>query len=220
MGGIFGDDMSSLIAILCIITMTWVGVIIGMLGVYLWGTVEDAVDWFKEQNNKFEANIDDLREARNKIKDIAKNVFVDVRKLQKHSKELTKHLGAFEELRASLQEICDDNQKLEEMLDEINEQYADLVTVISENERASLLSIFYEVSTMDREEGLTKREYRKFLGRLNKKTRELFIKNGDFDALDVDGSGRLELPEFEAILESVLQKQEDLNIQHYMVEGK
>merc|ERR1712228_116260 len=175
---------------------------------------------FKEQNNKFEANIDDLREARNKIKDIAKNVFVDVRKLQKHSKELTKHLGAFEKLRASLQEICDDNQKLEEMLDEINEQYADLVTVISENERASLLSIFYEVSTMDREEGLTQREYQKFLGRLNKKTRELFMKNGDFDALDVDGSGRLELPEFEQILENVLQKQENLNIQHYMVEGK
>ena len=118
-----------------------------------------------------------------------------------------------------MQEICDDNQKLENMLDEINEQYADLVTVISENERASLLSIFYEVSTMDREEGLTQREYQKFLGRLNKKTRELFIKNGDFDALDVDGSGRLELPEFEQILENVLQKQENLNIQHYMVEG-
>ena len=97
--GIFGDEMSSLISILSIITMTWVGVIIGMLGVYLWGTVEDAVDWFKTQNKKFEANVDELSKTRNKIKDIAKNVFVDVRKLQQHSKELTKHLGAFEELR-------------------------------------------------------------------------------------------------------------------------
>merc|ERR1719461_1593423 len=70
--GIFGDEMSALISILSIITMTWLGVIVGMLGVYLWGTVEDAVDWFKDQNNKFEANIDELKKARNAIKDIAK----------------------------------------------------------------------------------------------------------------------------------------------------
>ena len=218
--GLFGDDIASLISILTICTMTWVGAIIGMIGVYLWGTVEDCVDWFKQQNNKFETNIDSLKETRVKVKEIAKNVFTDVKKLQGHSKELSKHLGAFEELRSSLEEICGDNQKLSDMLDEINNQYNDLVTVISQNERASLLSIYYEVSILDRDEGLSKREYTKFLGRLNNKTKQLFKEEGEFEELDLDHSGNLELDEFEAILDRIIAKQEKLNVQHYMTNNK
>ena len=218
--GLFGDDIASLISMLTICTMTWVGAIVGMLGVYIWGTVEDCVDWFRAQNDKFESNIDHLKETRTEVKRIAKDVFDDVKKLQDHSKELSKHLGAFEELRNSLEEICGENQKLEEMLDEINDQYKDLVTVISQNERASLLSIYYEVSILDRDEGLSRREYEKFLGRLNNKTKQLFKQVGDFDELDEDDSGVLELDEFEKILDKVIAKQEELNIQDYMHGGR
>ena len=217
--GLFGDEMASLISILTICTMTWVGSIIGMIGVYVWGTVEDCVDWFRAQNDKFESNIDHLKETRTEVKKIAKNVFDDVKKLQGHSKELSKHLGAFEELRNSLEEICGENKKLEEMLDEINDQYKDLVTVISQNERASLLSIYYEVSILDRDEGLSRREYDKFLGRLNNKTKQLFKECGEFDIIDEDKSGVLELDEFEKLLDKVIAKQEELNIQHYMNDG-
>lgn len=217
--GLFGDDMAALISILTICTMTWVASIVGMIGVYVWGTVEDCVDWFKAQNSKFEGNIENLKETRTEVKKIAKNVFDDVKKLQGHSKELSKHLGAFEELRNSLEEICGQNKKLEEMLDEINNQYKDLVTVISQNERASLLSIYYEVSILDRDEGLSRREYDKFLGRLNNKTKELFKECGTFDSIDVDHSGVLELDEFEDLLDKVIQKQEEKNIEHYMNDG-
>eukprot|EP01084_Bolivina_argentea_P013503 25362_1 len=214
--GIFGDDLNSIISILSICAMTWVGALIGMMGVYVWGTVEDCIDWFKDQNNKFENNLDILRSTRGKIKSIAKDVFKDVKTLQTHSKELTKHLSAFEELRNSLEAICGDNQRLEAMLDEINDQYKDLVHVISQNERASLLSIYYEVSILDRDEGLSKKEYKKFLGRLNNKTKALFLEEGDFDALDLDDSGTLDLEEFERILDDVIAKQEKLTLQHYM----
>eukprot|EP01083_Nonionella_stella_P122141 367322_1 len=216
--GIFGPSISSLISILSLCAMTWVGAIVGMIGVYLWGTVEDCVDWFKQQNNNYENSIDDLKQTRSEIRQIAKQVFDNVRDLQRESKELSTHLEAFEELRHSLQAICGDNQDLNHMLDELNDQYMDLATVISQNERASLLAIYYEVSILDREEGLSKRDYQKFLARLNQKTKQLFLNQGDFDALQLDESGRLGLEEFETILDDVIAKQERLNIQHYMNE--
>jgi len=214
--GLFGDDVIALISILSICTMTWVGSIVGMIGVYVWGTVEDCVDWFRAQNSKFDHNIENLKNVRSKVKEVAKNVYANVSKLQHHSKELTKHLESFEELRSSLQEICGKNEELSQVLDQINAQYKDLVTVISQNERASLLSIYYEVSILDHDEGLSKKEYQKFLGRLNNKTKELFLEIGEFEALDLDQSGTLELDEFERILDMVIEKQENLNIQHYM----
>eukprot|EP01084_Bolivina_argentea_P232551 391933_1 len=205
--GIFGPSISSLISILSLCAMTWVGAIVGMIGVYLWGTVEDCVDWFKQQNNNYENSIDDLKQTRSEIRQIAKQVFDNVRDLQRESKELSTHLEAFEELRHSLQAICGDNQDLNHMLDELNDQYMDLATVISQNERASLLAIYYEVSILDREEGLSKRDYQKFLARLNQKTKQLFLNQGDFDALKLDESGRLGLEEFETILDDVIAKQ-------------
>eukprot|EP00484_Ammonia_sp_Unknown_P022259 CAMPEP_0197040804 /NCGR_PEP_ID=MMETSP1384-20130603/17456_1 /TAXON_ID=29189 /ORGANISM="Ammonia sp." /LENGTH=315 /DNA_ID=CAMNT_0042471629 /DNA_START=50 /DNA_END=997 /DNA_ORIENTATION=- len=214
--GLFGDEMASLISILSICTMTWVGAIVGMIGVYLWGTVEDCVDWFREQNNKFAQNIGVLTETRKQVKEVTRKVFSDVQALQEQSAALTKHLDSFEELRASLEKICGDNKDLNKMLGEINDQYNDLVTVISQNERASLLSIYYEVSMLDREGGLNEREYTKFLGRLNNKTKQLFMEYGDFATVDKDGDGNVDLKEFEAVLDEVIKAQEKLNVQHYM----
>ena len=104
------------------------------------------------------------------------------------------------------------------MLDEVNAQYTDLVDLISQNERASLLSIYFEVSVLDadRKDGITKREWKRFLGRLNNKTKDLFLQIGDFDQLDLDHSGMLEMGEFEKILDQVIEKQQELNLQHLM----
>ena len=215
--GVFGPGVSDLIAILVLCGMTWVGALVGMIGLYLWGTIEDCIEWFKSQNNKFADNVQILAETRERLKGIAKNVYLDVKQLQRHSKELSHHLEAFEDLRDSLQEICEDNQKLEDMLDEINAQYNDMVDLISQNERASLLSIYFEVSVLeDRRDGITKREWKRFLGRLNNKTKDLFLEIGDFDALDLDHSGTLDLEEFEKILDRVLERQHDLNLKHLM----
>ena len=93
--GYFGPGEASLVSILIICAMSLVGAFVGMIGLYLWGTVEDCIDWFKGQNNKFEDNLHILSETKDKLKGIAKNVYLDVKQLQKHSTELSKHLEAF-----------------------------------------------------------------------------------------------------------------------------
>ena len=88
--------------------------------------------------------------------------------LQAHSKQLSKHLVVFEEFKSSFEAICDDDdEKLNDILDETENQYNDLLILTSQCERASLLSIYYQVCTLDRNEGLTKREYNQFLAILN-----------------------------------------------------
>ena len=49
------------------------------------------------------------------------------------------------------------------------------------------LSIYFEVAVLDRkEDGVSRKEWRRFLGRFNNNTKQLFLDGGDFDALDLD----------------------------------
>ena len=64
----------------------------------------------------------------------------------------------------------------------------------------------------DRKDGISKKEWKRFLGRLNNKTKDLFLEIGDFERLDLDRSGTLDLNEFEQILDAVIEKQQQLNL--------
>merc|ERR1712228_355986 len=98
------------------------------------------------------------------------------------------------------------------MMDDVNKQYDDLVTLIGNNERAQLLSIYYEVSTKDREDGLSENEYQRFLGRLNEKTRQVFFRQGSFDVLSGEDD-IMQLEEFEKVLDKVIEEQQQEAIQ-------
>ena len=206
------DDIGGIIAVLSICAMTWFGAIIGMVGTYLWGSVEDAIDYFKQENDKYHTNLEDLKGIRSNLRDETKGVFFAVGKLSKNAKDLERHLEEFDELRRELSEICESNEELNEMMDAVNKQYEDLVNLIGNNERAQLLSIYYEVSTKDREDGLSAWEYERFLGRLNGRTREYFEKQGSFDVLSGDDD-IMDLQEFEKVLDKVIEEQQEEAIQ-------
>eukprot|EP01084_Bolivina_argentea_P152052 265299_1 len=202
------DFVGAIIALICIITMTWVGSIIGMVGTYLWGSVEDAIDFFKKQNEKFEFNVKDLQKIRMEVREETKQLFFGVGKLNRTAKNLDSTIGEFDSLRQELGKVCGKNKKLNDMLDEINGQYNDLVSIIGANERAQLFSIYYEVSTKDKQQGLSQMEYERFLGRLNQSTKDFFEEQGTFHQLAGDDA-IIDLTEFEQVLDVVIKKQEE-----------
>merc|ERR1712013_687131 len=186
---------------------------------YLFGTITETIGVMKRENDKFGYEIDQLRDTRNDLKSTTKGIFYEVGKLQQDSKELDESLQQFDQLRKDLAEIAEKNEGIGYLVDDINGQMDAMTEVISNNERASLLSIYYEVSTRDREEGLSESEYDRFLGRLNLKTKKYFEECGTFH--DIAGDDDIiDLREFEALLDEVIGKQEQEFIKEHIGGGR
>ena len=67
--------------------------------------------------------------------------------------------------------------------------------------------IYYEVCIRDGEAGLSKEEYNRFLGRLNRNTKQIFKEEGTFE--EIAGEDHIiDLVEFEELLDKVIEKQE------------
>jgi len=209
------DVLQAIIALLVIVALTWFASFVGMIGVYKWGSVEGMIEFFSRKNNEFDEQIQVLQENKSKVKGEAKLMHYTVGKLKQHGKELQMHLKEFDELRISLEQMVSDNQGLTEMLDEINKQIDDWHRLIFENERAGLLSIYYECSFRDGQEGLSKDEYQRFLGKLNEKTRREFELQGGFLVMDKDGSGIVDLYEFMDMVYGVLESVQHDAIKQY-----
>ena len=90
--GIFGSSISGIISILAILAMTWLGAIVGMIGTYLYGTIQETIAVMAKENDKFAFNIDQLAGVRSELKTVTKGVFFEVAKLQQDSKELDESL--------------------------------------------------------------------------------------------------------------------------------
>ena len=118
---------------------------------------------------------------------------------------MERNVEAFDQLRQDLEKVCGKNVKLDQMLTEINKQYDDWQQLIYENEKAHLLGIYFDVSLRDGEHGLTRDEYQRFLGRLNKKTKKEFEIQGGFDVMDSDQNGIVDLNEFQSMLDIVFE---------------
>eukprot|EP01084_Bolivina_argentea_P072642 131895_1 len=195
----------SIIALIIIIIFTLLGSFVGMFGLYRWGSVEDCSDYFKQKNMEYQDELGTLGGIKGSVREEAKNIYFSVGKLSGIAGDLEKNLNEFENLRKELEKVCDKNEELSKMLDEINNQYDDWQQLIYDNEKAHLTSIYYEISLRDGEHGLTKDEYIRFLGRLNKKTRKQFELQGGFDAMDKDGNGVVDWMEFDHMIDIIYQ---------------
>ena len=81
-------------------------------------------------------------------------------------------MEAFEQLRQDLEGVKDKNKDILDMITEINQQYDDWQELAYENEKAHLLGIYFDCSLRDGQHGLTQDEYKRFLGRLNRRTKQ------------------------------------------------
>ena len=74
--------------------------------------------------------------------------------------------------------------------------------------RAGILSAYYDAALKDDEEGMSEREYKRFLAKLDKKTRDVFKSFGSFE--EVSGSdGLIDLNEFQQLVDKLLASQAD-----------
>ena len=189
-----------------VILLTWTGVFVGINGIYSWSKVKDCVNWLKQQNDEYKSNIKALADRKAELKRNISALHVNVSKLKKNSGDLQRNLDKFKTLRDELQALCEKDDTFEHLLNEINSQCDDLQTTIDRNERAELMAIYFDISLKDEDcgkDGLSRKEYTRFLSRVNSETRMNFGRFGDFD---LDDDARLALAEFKCTLDEALRK--------------
>merc|ERR1712154_758804 len=117
-------------------------------------------------------------------------------------------LSQYDELKNSLSEICGDNQQLNDLINDVNDMYNSMKNTILSNTRAGILSAYYDAALKDDEEGMSQREYKRFLARLDKKTREIFKEFGSFEEIAGD-DGLIDKLLSEQADELILEQQEE-----------
>jgi len=196
-----------------ILSLTLFGGGLGAVFVYRFGTVNDVIDFMKLQNQWYDASLSKLRDIRKEVSAEAKGVHFEVHKLKKTSADLAEQLKAFDELREELVGIVGSNEKMQEMVDTVNSICAETRLAMKRNERAHLLSIYYELVRRDEGDAegkqqlnLTRRDYdRRFLSRLDKETRREIEMQGGFEGMDTNKDGTVDKEEFTRLIDTVLQ---------------
>eukprot|EP01084_Bolivina_argentea_P319292 553804_1 len=182
--------------------------IIAALGVYKWGTVEEQIELFKEENSKYEHEIDELRQSREQLSGEVSKLQETTHSLERDVDNLKETLSQYDELKNSLSEICGDNQELNDLINDVNDMYTNMKNTILSNTRAGILSAYYDAALRDDEEGMSQKEYKRFLARLDKNTRGVFKSFGSFDVISGDDD-IIDLDEFQKLVDRLLTEQAD-----------
>lgn len=186
-----------------------IGGILCAWGTFKFGVIMDQINRFKAENDKYESELNVLRETKDKLAGEVEGISNTVTELQSDATELEGQMDQFEELRKQLEDIAADNEELNRMLEDTNNMFSDMRETVLQNERAHLLNFFYECALRDGDEGMSKREYKRFLGRLSKSQRAKFEEQGTFEELAGEDE-QIDLQEFQAILENVLADVDEL----------
>ena len=77
-----------------------------------------------------------------------------VSNLSKSADDLKKELKQFDQLRKELEEVAGKNQTINDMINDINGMYDGMKSAVIQNQRSSILQIFYEVQWKDDDHGI------------------------------------------------------------------
>lgn len=188
---------------------TLIGAIIGMYGVYLWGVFDDVIAYLMKLNDLYQDNIDRLNSMGEVLQNDVDDINQSIDKLKRDGNVLENGMKQYKDLQRELQEIADKNggnQDIMSLLDEYTNLSDDLETVIEDNEKAHLLSIFYSVKLYDygNKNCLNKKQYKQFLMHCNSKTRKKFEIEGGFESMDTQNKGWIDMEQFEKMVHKVL----------------
>lgn len=179
-----------------------------MHSVYRWGTVQEQIDRFKGENSKYESQLIKFKNTKDRLKDEVKTIQSRVGGLQKNVDNLQTTLDSYDDLRKELNEIAGDNKDLNDMINSVNQMFNGMHDAIVQNQRTQILQTYYDVQFKDDKEGLGKKEYKRFRGRLDAETRSRFDKYGNFESFCGDDNV-IDLTEFQDLLEQVLLDMEE-----------
>jgi len=192
----------------CILGTSLTSSVLGAWAVYKYGVIQDQIDRLKEENGKYEREINELGATRQKLGKEVDDLQDTVKNLEHDAHELDEEAKEFEGLVEELKGIAGENEEVLNLLNNTNQIFSDMRKVVLENERAHLLSTFYECAFRDDDNKMSEDEWQRFIGRLSTKQRAKF-KRFDFKAIAGD-DGCLDLQEFQEVLEQVLEEVDDL----------
>eukprot|EP00484_Ammonia_sp_Unknown_P020737 CAMPEP_0197025506 /NCGR_PEP_ID=MMETSP1384-20130603/5817_1 /TAXON_ID=29189 /ORGANISM="Ammonia sp." /LENGTH=326 /DNA_ID=CAMNT_0042454041 /DNA_START=38 /DNA_END=1018 /DNA_ORIENTATION=+ len=205
----FIHDITKYLSFGVILAINIVGGVIGALMTYKFGTVEQVIDFLQLQNNWYDSEMDKLSRMRQSVATDAKAVHFSVNKLKSLSKDLDEQYQQFEGLRMELEQICKENESMQGKLDDVTKICNDIEVARKQNERAHLLSIYYETLNRSKHDYITREDYAHLLGRLNQETRQEIEMQGGFDSIDKNHDGQVDIHEFQDLVNVVLQITED-----------
>ena len=205
----FVDESLKKYMIWGLILLLLIGAILGMYGIYKYGVINDHIDDMKIQNDDYKYELKKLKRTNEEFKTEVKSLKTTVSELEHDAKQLAEQTEKFEGLVDELKEISKENKDIVNILDDTNKIFSDMRKVVLENERAHLLTAFYECAFRDDDNAMDKSEYQRFLVRLSKKQRMRFKELGSFEDL-ADDTQHIDIVKFQDILEKVLEDVDQL----------
>eukprot|EP01084_Bolivina_argentea_P193109 331360_1 len=194
-----------------LITFGFIGAAAGMYGVYLWGIFDDVLQYLILQNELYSDNIDRLNNCGQVLQNDIDDITGSINYLKRDGNTLENTMNTYNILKEQLNDIIAEhgkkhNETLQELIDDFNKQCDSMNTIVNDNEKAHLLSIFYSVKLYDygMKNCLNKKQYKKFLSYCCKKTREKFKNYGGFQAMDIHNTGYIDVDQFEQVVFKVL----------------
>lgn len=112
----------------------------------MYDKMEMEINTLKEENGKLHVSIDELKNLNNSLR----TEIEDFRKLKENLAKFAK----------------EQNEDFHKVLENINDNYERINNLLFENERVLMMKVAQDVEFMDDKEGMSKREYQRFVDRI------------------------------------------------------
>ena len=218
------DQVSSTEGMSILCTFTVMGSVLGMYFVYQWGIFDDVLVFLNTENGKYQDNTDRLTAMGEVLQNDVQDIHKKIEALNRDGMALEECVRAYDLFDLELQQFIDGlnengaatesgnrsnddvQETLKEVLKEVERLQNEVETVMEDNEKGTLLSIFYSVKLYDYGRGncLDRKQYDVFLQHCNTETRAKFEKYGGFEAMDPNQSGLILQHYFEQMVHKVL----------------
>jgi len=193
--------------------------------------LEENVKNFDEQNDILKKNVkefddanEDLRGVHAQLEQANSELKTQVNGLHEQNEKLTSTLndmtaqndrlqgamGQFDDLRADMESMADQaGEDFHAMIQETMNKYKQMDTLMLNNEQVLLRQLAADVEMVDNEEGMSKKEWRRFKARLPKRYK-LLVEREDitFESLDTDGSESIDPKELTAMIQRLIDLHE------------
>ena len=111
------------------------------------------IERFKGENAKYESQIQSLHSTKTRLADQVRGIDQNVSNLTKSADDLKRNLKEYDKLRKELEAVAGKNETINDMINDINGMYDGMRSAVLQNQRSSILQIFYEVQWKDDDQG-------------------------------------------------------------------
>lgn len=163
----------------------------------------------EKQNTHLKENGIKLKEANEKLSDTVGNMGAEV-------DELNDSLIKFDDLRTNIESMAE-QQGLESMdlMDSIKSTYSQMDELVKQNEIVMLNQLAADVEFMDSGEGISPREFKRFVARLPRRYKSLLKeKNLTFEDFDPDNNGNIDVSELQNLIDRLVTMQQEAEDQN------